>query len=203
MNQSLTRIAGVVLAGGMSRRFGTNKLLAKLGDKPLIRIVTEAALASNLARLFVVLGHEANRVGVALDDDPRLQSVINPDFATGQASTVTAGLRATQGDFNAVMFLMGDQPLLGSAIINALIDTFQASDKEICYPSHGGKRRNPVIFDKCFFPEILSLTGDTGARAIIDANPDRACVLEQSDAAPFRDVDRESDLAALIGEPDP
>lgn len=193
--------AGIVLAAGMSRRFGANKLLAPLHGKPLIRVVLEAALASRLARLFVVLGHESDRVRGAigdLADDDRLEIVINADYADGQGGSVAAGLRAAMVNFTAAMFLMGDQPWLDRQIIDALIDAFQASEKDICYPSHQGRRRNPVIFGARFFPQILALTGDAGARALIDANPDAACIVEYIQAAPFRDVDREADLDAFL-----
>ncbi len=201
MSQERLPLAGIVLAAGMSRRFGANKLLAPLHGKPLIRTVVEAALASRLARLFVVLGHESDRVRGAiggLADDERLEIVINADYADGQSSSVRAGLRAATVDFTAAMFLMGDQPWLDRQIIDALIHAFQASEKDICYPSHQGKRRNPVIFGARFFPQILALTGDVGARALIEANPGAACIVDYAQAAPFRDVDRAADLAALL-----
>ncbi len=197
MSTPPTPVAGIVLGAGMSTRFGANKLLAPLNGKPLIRNVVDAALASSLARLFVVLGHQADAVGAALGGE--VEIVVNPDYADGQSTTVRAGLAAASREFAAVMFLMGDQPLLDAQIIDALIQAFQASGKDICYPSHQGRRRNPVIFSQHFFPSILALTGDTGARALIDAHPEAARVVEYSNAAPFRDVDREADLQALDG----
>jgi molybdenum cofactor cytidylyltransferase len=202
MSDGPTPIAGIVLAAGISTRFGANKLRAPLKGKPLIRNVAEAALASRLARLFVVLGHEADEVGAALGglaDDRRLEIIVNPDYADGQSTTVRTGLEAARRDYAAVMFLMGDQPLLDASIIDALIHAFQASDKDICYPSHQGRRRNPVIFSQRFFSGILALTGDTGARALIDANPHATCVVDFAEEAAFRDVDREADLRALDG----
>jgi molybdenum cofactor cytidylyltransferase len=166
----------------------------------VIAHVAAAALASRLGKVVVVLGHqkEALRAALAdLDGDARLRFVDNADYADGQSSSVRAGLRAIGSGARGAMFLMGDQPLLGPGIIDRLIGAFEASDKGICLPAQGGRRRNPVIFAARYFPEILAISGDTGARGLIEANPSdvEACAIE--DEAAFRDIDHGSDLAAL------
>jgi len=196
-------IAGIVLAAGRSTRFGGNKLLAPLRGKPVIRWTVEAALASRLRPIAVVLGHEHAHVRAALEDlpgDDCLVEVVNADYRDGQSRSVVAGLDAVRADAEAAMFLMGDQPLLDSATIDALIAAHQAAGTDICYPARNGARRNPVIFSERFFPAIMALTGDTGARALIEAHPEAATAVAFADEAPFRDVDRARDLRALLGE---
>jgi len=195
------RVAGIVLAAGMSRRFGGNKLLAPLDGVPLVRHVAAAALASRLNRVVVVLGHQRAAVQAALGDlldGTHCTAVVNAAYRDGQSGSVVAGLEAVRHEFPAAMFLMGDQPRLDAGIIDALIAAYEAAGTDICYPSRDGMRRNPVIFGHRFFPDILALNGDTGARAVIDANPDAATAVAFDDAAPFRDVDRGHDLAALV-----
>lgn len=192
------QVAGIVLAAGMSRRFGAaNKLLADFRGRPVIAHVAGAALASRLGEVVVVLGHEKEALRAVLGDDPRLRFIENAEYAAGQSASVRAGLRALGPGTPAAMFLMGDQPLLGREIIDRLIDAFQVSGKGICHPVQGGRRRNPVIFAARHFPAMLKISGDTGARGLIEANPAdvHACAIE--DAAAFRDIDRDTDVAAL------
>lgn len=200
MNTPSTNVAGIILAAGMSSRFKGNKLLARLNGKPLICRVAEAALASRLDRIVAVLGHDSDRVRTILGEhieDPRLEFLTITDFQEGQSRSVVSGLKHLGGDYAGTMYLMGDQPLIDPAIIDDVIATFETSDKDICYPSFNGKRRNPVIFGARFYPQILALSGDTGARDIIDDNPADTVSIEYDDEIYFRDVDREIDLQSL------
>ncbi len=196
MSSQPVSIAGIILAAGLSTRFSGNKLLANHKDKPIIRWVAEAALASQLSQVVVVLGHQTAEVGNALANLP-VNIVVNPDYQQGQSTTVITGLNAVQADHQAAMYLMGDQPLIETAIIDELINAYTNSRHAICYPSYQNKRRNPVIFSDAFFNDILALKGDTGARAIIDTNPDRAFAVDYDSEQPFLDVDEENDLNSL------
>lgn len=194
-------VAGIVLAAGIAKRFGRNKMLALFRGKPLLCWAVEAALASRLQRVVVVLGHESERVRSMLGhfvENDRFEAVVNAAYQDGQSRSVIVGLIAVETDFSAAMFLMGDQPLLDASVINKLISAHESSGKAICYPSCKGTRRNPVIFAERFFPDILTLTGDTGARALIDANPGAATSVEFAQESFFQDVDRDLDLRALI-----
>jgi molybdenum cofactor cytidylyltransferase len=199
-NLRRSHIAGIVLAAGLSRRFGDNKLLAPLDGLPLVRHVVAAALASRLERVVIVLGHQGARVRAALADlldGSRCSAIVNGAYRDGQSGSVIAGLDVVRHEFPAAMFLMGDQPRLDAAIIDALVAAHEVAGTDICYPSRNGMRRNPVIFGRRFYPDILALSGDTGARAVIDANLDAATAVAFADGLPFRDVDRGRDLAAL------
>lgn len=192
-------VAGIVLAAGLARRFGGNKLSATFLGKPLLCWAVEAALVSRLHSVVVVLGHESARPESMLRGkagNERLRLIVNKAYRDGQASSVIAGLRAVP-DASAAMFLMGDQPLLDATVIDSLIATHEKSGKSICYPSCNGTRRNPVIFSARLFPEILALTGDTGARALIEANAEDAVCAPFADELLFQDVDRGGDLQAL------
>lgn len=185
-------IAAVILGAGTSSRFTGNKLISLIDGKPAIGRVLEAALSSRLGKVVLVLGHENDAVRAALGDstsDERVSVEVISDYGEGQSRSVITGLRALQAGDTAVMYLMGDQPLITPAIINSLIAAFETSNKAICYPSFNGKRRNPVIFAASLFPDILALKGDTGARAIIDTNPDQTCAVPFDSEMPFLDID--------------
>lgn len=189
-------VTGIILAAGLSSRFSGNKLRASFqGETVLCRIVA-AALASKLARVIVVLGHQAPELRELLSGFS-LDIVINDRFRDGQSSSIKVGLAALDGDCMAAMFLAADQPLMTPDIINDLLDHFHAQGKPICHPVVGGKRRNPAIFDRSLFPELMALAGDEGGRKVIDAHPGREAMLEFLDSRPFADVDTMNDLKAL------
>ncbi|MCS7157818.1 MAG: NTP transferase domain-containing protein [Blastocatellia bacterium] len=199
-------IDGILLAAGLSRRFGRPKQLAEWRGKPLVAHVAETALASRLRHVIVVLGyaaHDVRRALASLLRDPRLRIVFNAEYEEGQASSIRRGLRALEPGAEAAMFLTCDQPLLTPSMLNALIDAFAAHRPLICYPVHEGVRGSPVIFSAELFPELMALSGDVGGRVLIEKY--RARVHEQKipSARPLADVDTPADLLALDSESDP
>jgi molybdenum cofactor cytidylyltransferase len=193
-------IAGIVLAAGLSKRFGRTKLLEKLGGRPVLEWVLVAALESNLDRVVLVLGHDRKRMVAALGapaSAEKLRIVFNPRYPDGQGTSLAAGLRAVQREFPAVMFLLGDQPRITAAAINLLLQRFRQAGKKICVPVQAGIRRNPVLFDRDFYPTLLGIEGDKGAREIIAANPQQVSEVAFDDPGLFQDVDTPQDLSAL------
>lgn len=201
MEKGLT--AGVVLAAGMSTRLGRPKQLIDVGGRPMLARVLGAALSSALEAVVLVLGHEAEGIKAALGEvlsDPRLRTLLNPKYRKGMSSSLRAGLLPLIDDFPSVMFLLGDQPFVDARTINLLLERFWSSGKDICVPVCQGERRNPVVFSRRFYGEILELTGDAGARGIIGANPERVLQVEIQDPRCFLDVDDEEDARRLTAE---
>jgi molybdenum cofactor cytidylyltransferase len=95
------------------------------------------------------------------------------------------------------MFLLADQPLVDAATINYLLDNFWSADKDICVPTFHGKRGNPSIFRKNFYPQIMKITGDIGARHIIRAHPDRVLEIEIKNPHFLLDIDTPEDLKRI------
>jgi molybdenum cofactor cytidylyltransferase len=196
-------VGGIVLAAGLSRRFGGNKLLTPFGGKPLVRWVVEAALSSELTTVVVVLGHEHQNVRAALADlevRSRLTFVYNDRYEQGQSSSVVAGLSAIETMVEAAMFIPADQPKLDSGVINQLIAAFHGGKSDICYPTVAGERRSPTIFSSRHFPALRQLRGDAGGRSIVDANAGAVTALAFADETPFRDVDDRDEFEALQAE---
>jgi molybdenum cofactor cytidylyltransferase len=192
--------AGVVLAAGMSVRLGRPKQLIDVGGRPMLAHVLGATLLSALDAVVVVLGHEADKIRVALAEvlsHPRLRILLNPRYREGMSSSLRAGLLPLLDDFPSVMFLLGDQPFLHARTIDLLLERFWSSDKDICVPVCEGRRGNPVVFSRRFYGEILELTGDTGARDIIRTNPARVLEVEIQDSRCFLDMDDEEDAGML------
>ena len=160
-----TPTAGIILAAGISNRFGKPKQLIKFQGRTLLETVVDAALGSQLTHIVLVLGHAVEEMLPAIShrsDDFRLTIVENTDYLKGMSLSIQAGLKKLQHDFPSVMFLLGDQPLLRSEMIDLLLERYWASDKGICVPCRHGQRGNPTIFSRRFYNRIFAVRGDTG-----------------------------------------
>src|SRR5690242_20426756 len=121
------RAACIVLAAGRSTRMGaTNKLTSDLDGKPLVRHTVEAALASRAHCVLVVTGHEAEAVRDALAGLD-VGFAHNPEFASGLASSLKAGIRALPEDVGGAAVLLGDMPQISAQHIDALLAAFVAA----------------------------------------------------------------------------
>jgi molybdenum cofactor cytidylyltransferase len=192
--------AGVILAAGESTRFGSPKQLLMLRGRLLLEWILDAAVASELDRVVLVLGSRRHEVLAALGakaGHPKLQVVFNPHFQAGLSSSLVAGLQAVEREHPSVMFLLGDQPLLEADAINRLLAAFRRSKKPICAAACGGRRRNPVLFARSLYPSLLSLTGDTGAREVISARRHDLLTVEFDDERMFMDIDTAADADAM------
>ncbi len=190
------RIAGVVLAAGRASRMGSNKLVAELDGEPIVRRTVRAVLSSRARPVIVVTGHEADAVHRALAGLD-VQLVHNPAFATGMSTSLRAGLAAA-GAVDAALICLGDMPRLEGRHFDALIDAFRAGDaNEILVPTYDRKRGNPVLWPHRYFSEIETLTGDVGARALLDRHAEHVRLIAAEDAAILVDVDTPDALAEL------
>ena len=190
------KIAAVVLAAGMSARMGSNKLLADLEDKSLVRHAVEAAVASHAEPVIVVTGRDANRIRSALHS-LTVKFVDNPDFSKGLSTSLRAGINAVPADCDGALVLLGDMPGVSAALIDRLIAGFDpAESRAIVVATRRGKQGNPVLWARRFFPEIAAIEGDVGARNLIGVYGELVCEVEAADDAPLTDIDTPEMLAA-------
>jgi molybdenum cofactor cytidylyltransferase len=200
--------AAVILAAGLSQRFGQPKQLLRLKNKYLLEWVLDAALASRLDKVVLIVGHEHQKIIQTIESKtthPRLQVVINRRYRDGQSRSLQAGLLQIKAQSSSVMFLLGDQPMLKSATIDHILDGFWHSEKDICVPVCNGKKGNPTIFSRAMYGNLMAIEGDIGAREIIRANPERVLYIEVDDPLCFLDIDSPKDyedLQRLLHEPD-
>jgi molybdenum cofactor cytidylyltransferase len=195
-----TPTAGIILAAGESTRFGEPKQLLKLGGRYLIEWVLTAALDSNLDQVLLVLCFEHERIRRSLSSataHPKCKLLVNPDYRNGQSTSLKAGILRIGNEFPSAMFLLGDQPLVDTALINLLLERYKGSEKPICVPTCRGARGNPTLFARPFYSSILNLAGDRGARDLIAAHPDQVLTVEIPDARVFLDIDRPQDVEPI------
>jgi molybdenum cofactor cytidylyltransferase len=192
------KIGAVVLAAGLSLRMGANKLLIPLGGKPLVRHAVEAAVASRATPVIVVIGNFGEEIQKTLCDLD-VQFINNPDFSAGLSTSLKCGLRSLPGDCAGAAILLADMPRVTPMLIDALIAAFAPErGRAICVPVANGRRGNPVLWARRFFPEILALEGDSGAKALLDAHWDLVWELPATDDGPLFDIDTPEALAAYI-----
>jgi molybdenum cofactor cytidylyltransferase len=195
LSEAKPRIAAIVLAAGRSTRMGSqNKLLADIGGKPMVRRAVETALASRAEPVVVVTGHMATEVGVALAVLD-LTVVANPDYATGLASSLKAGVKALPKTCDGALIILGDMPLIEPEQINRLLQAHERG--AIVVPARKGRIGNPVLWPARYFPELLQLEGDVGAKQLLSKYADQVTEVDLGTDAIFIDVDTPDALAQL------
>ncbi|MBL8908512.1 MAG: molybdopterin-binding/glycosyltransferase family 2 protein [Rhizobiales bacterium] len=190
-------IAAIVLAAGRSSRMGESKMLVDFRGKPLIRVTVEAVLGSAASPVVVVTGNQAEDVRAALDG---LDVVIadNPDYAQGLSTSLRTGLAALPADVAGAVVCLGDMPLVEPAVIDRLIAAFSpAEGRLICVPTYDGKLGNPVLWGREFFAEMSQLSGDRGARSLLDAHGEQLVEVPVSGDAILVDIDTPDVLERL------
>ncbi|MGO4406063.1 NTP transferase domain-containing protein [Bosea sp. RAF48] len=193
-------IAGIVLAAGQSARMGaSNKLLQPLRGKPILRHAVEAQLEAGLSPVLVITGHEQGAVAAALADLP-VRVVHNPDYASGLASSLKTGIAALPGEVRGAVVSLGDMPNVTPNVIERLIDAHGARPEALAVvPTLFGQRGNPVLLAREVFPAVSLLTGDRGARRLLDEAGERVVEVAFEDPAIAIDVDTPEALRALQG----
>lgn len=194
-------IAAVVLAAGRSTRMGAvNKMLAEIGGKLLVRIAAEQALASRAKPIIVVTGHERERVEAALAG-LRVRFVHNPDYADGLGTSLKAGIAAVPEDADGAIVCLGDMPQVDAALIDRLIAAFDPERGAlVVVPSIDGRRGNPVVWSRRFFHDLMSITGDIGARHLIGSYAEAVAEVPVVGAGALTDVDTPESLSAVKAE---
>jgi molybdenum cofactor cytidylyltransferase len=195
------RVAAVVLAAGRSTRMGgPNKLLADIARRPLVRIAAEEALASRAKPVIVVTGHQREQVETALAGLP-VQFVHNPDFADGLGTSVRAGIAAVPADADGAIVCLGDMPQVDAGLIDRLIAAFDPDQGAlVVMPTFEGRRGNPVLWSRRFFPDLTAIEGDVGARHLIGRYSEAVVEVPLEGKAALVDVDTPEALVGVRAE---
>lgn len=202
------KVPGLVLAAGRGRRFGaTPKMLADIDGLPVLRHVVEAALASRLDPVIVVLGSSAEAGLRALEglEDPRLRVVFNPAWQSGKASSFEVGLREAPVDAPGVVALLGDMPRVKPWLIERVLSEFELSGK-LCFPTvpgaEGQVKGHPTAYPRELFGEVRQLVGDDTAMSAARRHWSEAVKIPLEDASTQVDIDTAQDLELLKVQPE-
>lgn len=195
-------IAGIVLAAGASSRMGQPKAALPLGeggDTVLSRGV-RAMLAAGVPRVVVIAGAHPEAVRRALPDpDPRVSVVDNPDWPTGQLSSLLCGLDAVDGEaLDAVLVTLADVPLVAPATIRRLIEVWRETRASIVRPARGDVHGHPVLFDRALFAELRAADPAEGAKPVVRAHAAGIVNVAVEDEGAFLDLDTPADYERAL-----
>jgi molybdenum cofactor cytidylyltransferase len=190
-------IAGILLASGASHRFGSDKLLAPLGGRAVIRWSADV-LASSVDTVYVVVPAASTALTRALDGVP-VRWVMNDEAHTGMSSSIRAGIAALEDDTEAAIIALGDQPLIDRAVVVRLVARWREGGARAVAPLYEDGRGHPVVFGASLFPALLALEGDRGARVVLDGLGDALALVTIEGRAPA-DVDTPAALDVVAAQ---
>jgi molybdenum cofactor cytidylyltransferase len=160
----------------------------------MIARVVDNVLASRARPLIVVTGHEHGRIEEALATR-HVALVHAEDYAEGLSASLKAGLAMLPADAEGVMVCLGDMPLVTGPMLDRLLAAFDPEEgRAIVLPTYRGKQGNPMIWPRDLLPEMMTVTGDVGARHLIGRHADRVAEVEMADDAILRDFDTAESL---------
>ena len=191
---SKSAIFAVVLAAGASTRFGRTKQLEQFEGVSLAAGAMRKAESVCGAQSVLVTGKDWQKVA---DTCAPLAGyfVINTDYEQGLASSIACGVRSVAESADAILLMLADLPLVTTEHLTNLIDAWAESPQKIVASAFEDTLGPPIVFPKADFDALMQLSGDRGARPIIDANKGRVQAIPCEEAA--FDIDRPEDLAGI------
>lgn len=178
----------IVLAAGMSRRMGAQKVLLPFGGKTVISHIVDQIAGSVVDKIIVAAGHKSDKVREQLSGRD-VSIVINPDCGVEMLSSVRCGIRALPEECRCVLVALGDQPGITTGLVNEMVNAFKAANKGILVPVHQGKWGHPILFSSRYCSEILTRYEDIGLRGLAETHPDDVFELNVSSPAALCDMD--------------
>ena len=189
-------ISAILLTAGQSKRMdGENKLTKVIQGIPLIKHSVKNILASSIDELIIVLGYQKAIIEKLIDKNEKIKFVFNKDFESGMASSIKTGLNNLSYKTEAFFICLSDMPMVNHDIYNQLIKS--KDKKEIIIPTYKGQRGNPVLFDKSMKEKIMDITGDVGAKKILELNKDKILNLEINDQSIIKGFDTQDNFNSL------
>lgn len=185
----------VVLAAGRSTRFAGTKQLALLGGEALVSRVVAAIPKRGVLETIVVVGHDAEEVSRAIGPVKGVRVVINPDYASGMASSISAGVAAAPRETSGALILLADQPFVTRPLVARVLKAFETRGG-IVAAGRGDLLSPPAVFARRYFGELLALRGDQGAKPVMMAHRAAVSVVRVRSRRALSDIDTRDDLQA-------
>jgi len=196
-------ISAILLAAGQSKRMdGENKLTKEIKGIPLIKLSVKNILASSVDELIIVLGYQKEIIEKLIDKNEKIKFVFNKDFESGMASSIKTGLDNLSEKTEAFFICLGDMPMVNQNIYNKMIKTKLNYNKklkpnfkkEIFIPTYEKKNGNPVLFTKHMKEKIMQISGDDGAKELIEIYKSKALHIPVKNRGITLDFDIQEDF---------
>ncbi len=187
----------VLLAAGESIRMGRPKQLLKYGDLTLLQHSIQVAHEADVSTIIVVLGAHADSMNN--DFNTKTVFVTNNNWNEGMASSIQFGVKSLlekDAEIEGFILMVCDQPYANSLLLNTLIETYQSTGKQIVASGYDNTFGPPVFFHKLFFPELLQLKGDVGAKSVIKKHERQVKIVLFPEGS--IDIDTDADYQKLL-----
>ncbi len=181
----MSNVDALILASGLSRRMGTNKLLLPLGETTVIDQFLKT-FPYHFFSSVIVIASDEQVTEIARKHTVKVCNNNNP--AAGISGSIRHGLAASKAT-DGFLFTVADQPFLTHEIFQKLLTCFSADIRNIVFPEVNGTPRNPVIFPATLRADLLSLQGDNGGRTLYSRHPDITRSVQFNSAEDFLDID--------------
>jgi molybdenum cofactor cytidylyltransferase len=191
---SQNAIFAIVLAAGAATRYGRTKQLEQFAGLSLAANAVRKAESVCGARSVLVTGNDWQEVAESCAPLAGF-FVVNNDYKEGLASSIACGVRSVAESADAILLMLADLPLVPAAHLTLLVDAWTESPRSIIASAFADTLAPPVVFPRADFDALLQLSGDRGARPIIDANKERVQTITCEEAA--FDIDRPEDLTRV------
>ena len=189
-------ISAILLAAGQSKRMvNENKLIKKYKNIPLIKHAVDNILNSPIDELIIVLGYQKETIQKIIEKNKKIKFIDNPNFESGMASSIKTGLNHLSKNTEAFFICLGDMPMVNSDTYNQLIKS--RNQKDILIPVYQNEQGNPVIFNKSMKEKIMSISGDIGAKKILELNKDKILNLKINDQGIVKGFNTQKDFNSL------
>ncbi len=189
-------VAAIILAAGLSKRMGEDKLSLKLGESTVFETTLQAITKAGFQQVIVVARPGSNLAEQARSYNCHL--VENPTPEKGQSSSLKAGLKALDSNIQGALFALADQPLITPELYILLSNSYRKKLKLITCPLYQGKRGNPTIFDRRAWPALQQIEGDQGGRSLLrHLTEEQVDYIRVDDPAVITDLDTPADYARL------
>jgi molybdenum cofactor cytidylyltransferase len=186
------RVAGVLLAAGTSSRMGRNKLLLALNGTSVLHRAVTTAIEAGVDPVLVVVGHESDRALAELDG-VRCTTVVNPRYARGMNTSVSAGIAAVPADAIGAVVMLADMPFVTAEMVRTVVQRFRASDAPLVVSNYGDVLAPPILYGRGLFEELRALDGDGCGKRVVKAHRAEAVEL-QWPASALTDLDVPDDV---------
>jgi molybdenum cofactor cytidylyltransferase len=182
-------IAGLILAAGESSRMGIPKATLTWRGRTFLESIVKTLREGGLERMVVVLGHQAEDIQRQVEIEPA-QVVINPDYRSGQTSSLQVGLRALMADEpEAILVCLVDHPAVSGETVRRIVAAFRQCGASVVVPTYHARRGHPVLIGRQVFNELLALSCNAGADSVVRKYRPQTQIVEVEDEGVVIDVD--------------
>jgi len=188
-------ITAILLAAGQSKRlFNQNKLIKNFKGKPLINHAVQSIIKSKIEKLIIVLGFEYLKVKKKINKNKKIKFVINHNYTRGIASSIKCGLKKISNKSDGFIIVQADMPEIGKNILNKLYKEIKTNKKEIFVPRKNNKIGNPIGFKLSMINQLKKISGNRGAKFIIQKNKSKIKYIRTKSLGIFKDIDLNKDF---------